>query len=240
MRAVSEHLFVQDRGVVLARLFVNTTLWLLLLGALLLLPAGTLAWPAAWVLLAEMGLLNLASGLWLARRDPELLAERLAPLLRPDQKPWDRRLVIGFQLLWHGWWAVMGLDARLHGIARVAPWLQALGAAGVAASFCLSALAFKANRYASPVVRIQAERGQTLASTGPYRIVRHPMYAGLVLQLIGAPLLVGSVWGLGVAAVLIALLGLRAVLEERVLMRELDGYADYTRRVRRRIVPLVW
>jgi|WetSurMetagenome_2_1015567.scaffolds.fasta_scaffold472475_1 protein-S-isoprenylcysteine O-methyltransferase Ste14 len=239
MRAASEHISV-DRGVLLARLFVNTALWLLLIGALLLLPAGMLAWPAAWVLLAEMGVFNLATGLWLARRDPELLAERLSPLVRPDQKPWDRRLVIAFQLLWHAWWVVMGLDARLHGIARVSPWLQALGAAGVAASFWLSALAFKANRYASPVVRLQTERGQTLACTGPYRVVRHPMYAGLVLQLIGAPLLLGSGWGLGFAILLIALLALRAVLEERMLMGELDGYADYAGRVRRRIVPLVW
>lgn len=240
MRATAEHLFVQSRGVLLARLFVNTALWILLLAALLLLPAGRLAWPAAWALLAEMGLLNLATGLWLARRDPELLAERLSPLVRPDQKPWDRRLVIAFQLLWHGWWVVMGLDERLHGIARVSPWLQALGAAGVAGHFCVSALAFKANRYASPVVRIQTERRQTLACTGPYRIVRHPIYAGLVLLLIGAPLVLGSAWGLAFASVLVALLGLRAVLEERTLLRELDGYADYARRVRRRIVPLVW
>jgi protein-S-isoprenylcysteine O-methyltransferase Ste14 len=238
MPAASEQVFATGRGVVLARLFVNTALWLLLIGALLLLPAGTLAWPAAWVLLAEMGILNLATGLWLAGRDPELLAERLAPLVRPDQKPWDRRLVIGFQLLWHGWWAVMGLDARLNGIAHPPPWLQALGAAGVAVYFGLSALAFKANRYASPVVRIQ--RRQTLACTGPYSVVRHPMYAGLVLQLIGAPLLLGSTWGLGFSAILIALLLLRTVLEERVLTRELDGYADYTRRVRSRIVPMVW
>ena len=101
-------------------------------------------------------------------------------------------------------------------------------------------LTLKANSYAAPVIKIQKERGHTVVTDGPYAYVRHPMYAGALLFVIGAPLLLGSWWGLAAAPFLLIVIGTRAVLEERTLEAELDGYADYAKRVRYRLVPQLW
>jgi protein-S-isoprenylcysteine O-methyltransferase Ste14 len=101
-------------------------------------------------------------------------------------------------------------------------------------------LTFKTNSYAAPVIKIQKERGHRVVTTGPYAYVRHPMYAGAVLFMVGAPLLLGSWLGLLAAVLFIVLIGVRAVLEERTLKAELEGYAEYASRVRYRLVPRVW
>ncbi|MGZ8399743.1 MAG: methyltransferase family protein [Methyloceanibacter sp.] len=90
------------------------------------------------------------------------------------------------------------------------------------------------------MVKIQKERGHRVVTTGPYAYVRHPMYAGALGLVLGAPLLLGSWWGLAGAALLILVMAMRAVLEERALTTELDGYADYAKRVRYRLVPYLW
>src|SRR5215475_12104432 len=107
-------------------------------------------------------------------------------------------------------------------------------------SFALLFLTFRENAYLSPVVRIQGERGHTVVSTGPYRHVRHPMYAAIVVFVVGTSLLLGSWSGLLVGSLFVVLLAWRAVLEERTLRRELPGYARYMARVRYRLVPRVW
>jgi protein-S-isoprenylcysteine O-methyltransferase Ste14 len=101
-------------------------------------------------------------------------------------------------------------------------------------------LTFKTNSYAAPVIKIQKERGHRVVTTGPYAYVRHPMYAGAVLFMVGAPLLLGSWLGLLAAVLFIVLIGVIAVLEERTLKAELEGYAEYASRVRYRLVPRVW
>ena len=101
-------------------------------------------------------------------------------------------------------------------------------------------LTLRANSYAAPVVKIQKERGHRVVTTGPYAYVRHPMYAGALGFLLGVPLLLGSWWGLAAALALVLVMGFRAVLEERALHAELEGYADYAARVRYRLVPYLW
>jgi protein-S-isoprenylcysteine O-methyltransferase Ste14 len=99
---------------------------------------------------------------------------------------------------------------------------------------------FRSNSFAAPQVRIQAERGQHVVTDGPYRIVRHPMYAAALFYFLGAPLLLGSWWGLLPVPFFMASLGARAVGEERMLRQGLPGYDDYTRRVRFRLIPGIW
>jgi protein-S-isoprenylcysteine O-methyltransferase Ste14 len=205
----------------------------------LLVPAGTLDWPAAWGFLAEMGVLSLALGLWLARHDPALLAERLGSPFQRTQKTWDKIFVAVLMVLYFGWLVLIGLDAR-WGISRVPLWLQALGALGVALSTYVTFLTFRENSYAAPVVKIQRERGHRVVSTGPYAYVRHPMYAGGLLTFVGMPLQLGSWLGLAAVALLVPLLAFRMVMEERTLATELDGYRDYAKRVRWRLVPRIW
>jgi protein-S-isoprenylcysteine O-methyltransferase Ste14 len=205
----------------------------------LLVPAGTLDWPAAWGFLAEMGVLSLALGLWLARHDPALLAERLGSPFQRTQKTWDKIFVAVLMVLYFGWLVLIGLDAR-WGISRVPLWLQALGALGVALSTYVTFLTFRENSYAAPVVKIQRERGHRVVSTGPYAYVRHPMYAGGLLTFVVMPLQLGSWLGLAAVALLVPLLAFRMVMEERTLAAELDGYRDYAKRVRWRLVPRIW
>ena len=223
----------------LARLIIQSVVWIAVLGALLFFPAGTLHWTGAWVFVGELFFAGLAIGAWLARRDPDLLRERLGPLVQKRQAAWDKVLIPAFFLLFLAWLAAMGLEVRRFG-PRVPAALAAIGALGPLASYVLGYFAFRANSYAAPVVKIQSERGQRVATTGPYRYVRHPMYAGATLFLVGTPLLLGSRRGLAIAPVLVVLLGLRAVLEERTLGRELDGYAEYAARVRYRLIPWIW
>ena len=210
-----------------------------MMAVFLLVPAGTLDWPAAWGFLAEMGVLSLALGLWLARHDPALLAERLGSPFQRTQKTWDKIFVVVLMVLYFGWLVLIGLDAR-WGISRVPLWLQALGALGVALSTYVTFLTFRENSYAAPVVKIQRERGHRVVSTGPYAYVRHPMYAGGLLMFVGMPLQLGSWLGLAAVALLVPLLAFRMVMEERTLAAELDGYRDYAKRVRWRLVPRIW
>ncbi len=135
----------------------------------------------------------------------------------------------------------MPLDARRF--AWTPPLSLALKAAGGALLLASAFFLFRAfhdNTFLSPLVRIQAERKQRVVSTGVYALVRHPMYLGAILMFVGAPLLLGSAIGIGVAAAMTLLLAFRVVGEERVLTDELEGYAEYRKKVRYRLVPLVW
>jgi protein-S-isoprenylcysteine O-methyltransferase Ste14 len=208
---------------------------------LLFVPAGTLAWPGAWVFLAIMAVASFGGTAWLARHDPALLKERMRPPIQRDQKSWDRLLMGAFIPLWLGWFVLMGLDKRFSWSSPPVPVsLQALGVVLIGLTLCLGLRVLQENSFAAPVVKIQKERGHRVVTSGPYAYVRHPMYASAILLAVGVPLLLGSWWGLCVAPNLILLLALRAVLEERMLKAELEGYADYAARVRYRLVPLVW
>lgn len=221
-------------------LFSRTLFYLVFVAALLFLSAGTLAWPAAWVYLALTAIIGIGGGLWLGRHDPALLAERLKPMIQREQKPWDKAFMIIMLVLWAGWLVLMGLDAGRFHWSRVPLSVQILGVGLIAIGCYLVWLTFRENSYAAPVVKIQKERGHRVVSTGPYAYVRHPMYAGALGFIVGAPLLLGSWWGLAGALLLVLAMSFRAVLEERALTAELDGYKDYAARVRYRLVPYLW
>ena len=183
--------------------------------------------------------LGLGVGLWLARVDPELLEERMRPPVRRAQRPWDRVLMAVAGLAFFGWLAEMGWEIGRWGV-RTPPWAQGTGALLVAGCFLGAAWIFHENRFAIPVVEGQQARGQRVVTTGPYAYVRHPMYAGVLFFFLGAPLLLGSRWGLLFAPLMLPLLVVRALGEERVLIAELPGYPEYAARVRARFLPGVW
>jgi len=222
------------------RLIWQTAVWLASMAALLFIPAGTFAWPAAWIYLAEMGVAGLLIGLWLARHNPGLLAERMSPLIQRAQKRWDKVLMISLIVLWCAWFVLIALDAMRYRWSEVPFWAQAVGALWISIAMYVVFTTMRANSFAAPVVKIQSERGHRVVSDGPYAVVRHPMYAGALLLFLGTPLLLGSRWGLALAPVIAVLMGTRAVMEERTLARELEGYKEYAARVRYRMIPLVW
>ncbi len=202
--------------------------------------AGTLRWPSAWVFLALMGCCSLGLGLWLARHNPALLAERLAPFVQAGQKSWDRVLTLAMTLAAGLWFLLMALDAGRWQLMPLPFGAQILGTILIAAFFAIIWAVMRANNFAIPVVKIQENRSHAVASGGPYKIVRHPMYAATLLFYIGAPLLLGSSLGLLVSPLLAALLVLRTEKEDAALLAELPGYMDYAKETTRRLIPFVW
>jgi protein-S-isoprenylcysteine O-methyltransferase Ste14 len=223
----------------IARLLLQTVLWVVGLGALLFLPAGTLHWPAAWLYLATTAVLGLAIGLWFAKVDPALLAERMNPMMQEGQPAADKKFMLAFGFAGLIWFLLIGFDRRWHW-SEMPVVLQALGFVLLLASMALITRVARENSFAAPVVRVQSERGHRVIDTGPYAWVRHPMYSGAVLYFAAIALLLGSWWGLVLSAVFFVLFGIRAGLEERALVDGLPGYADYLARVRYRLVPGVW
>jgi len=135
---------------------------------------------------------------------------------------------------------LIALDARRFGWSHVPLWAQALGAVLIPLGMVLVWQTFRFNTFAAPQVRVQAARAHQVVTDGPYRVVRHPMYAGGMLWLLGMPLLLGSWWGVVAVPLLVAGMALRAVGEERMLRRELSCCDEHARRVRFRLLPGIW
>jgi protein-S-isoprenylcysteine O-methyltransferase Ste14 len=222
------------------RLIVQTFVWYGAMGLMLFLAAGTADWRAGWLFLAQMIVISLGGGLWLARHDPGLIAERLKPPIQKDQPAADKFLIIVIILAFLGAHVLMALDAVRFGWSSAPSWVQAIGELILLVALWISFATLRENSFAAPVVKIQQDRGQTVIATGPYRYVRHPMYAGGLLFVAGTSLLLGSWWGLAAVLVLAALLGTRIQIEEAALRAGLQGYDDYAARVRYRLIPLVW
>jgi len=225
---------------VISKVLIRTAVWLAVASAVLFVPAGTIYWPEAWVFLAGLGVLGLVSGLSLARHDPDLLKERMRLPLQREQKSWDQSLMLLIVLLGFAEFVVSALDAVRFQVSLVPLWIEILGATGVALGFYLYFVALRENTYAAPVVKIQKDREHRVITTGPYALVRHPLYAGAILFFFAAPLLLGSWYGLAFALVITALYVIRTVWEEATLKAELEGYDAYAARVRYRLVPGVW
>jgi protein-S-isoprenylcysteine O-methyltransferase Ste14 len=220
------------------RTIVSAAIMYPLLGAMLFGAAGTVRWIAGWsfFLFFIAGCLGVTR--WLLVHDPGLLEERMR--VGKNQQPWDKIFLGLIYVLFLAWYLGMPLDAVRWHWSHFPIWLQAVGVPLTAFSFYILFATFRANPFLSGVVRIQEERGHAVISTGPYRFVRHPMYAGAVVLFAGAPLWLGSWLGLAVGGLFALLLAARAVLEERTLARELTGYDEYRRKVRYRLVPYLW
>jgi protein-S-isoprenylcysteine O-methyltransferase Ste14 len=222
------------------RAVVQTMLWLVVLAALLFVAAGDWDWPQAWAYLLETAVASLAFIAWLGRTDPALLESRLASGFHPDQGWWDRVFLCCGGLALVAWLVLAGLDAHRFHWSHTPLWAQGLGAGLIALCMVLVALVFRANSFAAPQVRIQAERQQRVVTTGPYSIVRHPMYSAAFFYFLGVPLLLGSCWALLPVPLFVAGFGVRAIGEERVLRAALPGYAAYAEMVRFRLIPGLW
>lgn len=237
---VARSAIIASGRAMLLKMIVQSVLGFMLLAVLLFPPAGTLAWPGAWAFLTLFSAGGFAMGLWLWSTDPGLLAERMTSPLSADQRPRDRAIMAVTLFACAAWFVVMGLDRRLN-LSHAPFWVQALGAALIAVAFGGFASVLRANSFAAITVRVQGERGQTVISTGPYAVVRHPMYASGLLLMAGTPLLLlGSLWGLAGLAAFLPLLAARALGEEEVLMTGLPGYAAYMAKVSARLLPGVW
>jgi protein-S-isoprenylcysteine O-methyltransferase Ste14 len=210
-----------------------------LMGAVILfLSAGRWDWVMGWACVILTALWVGATALVVIPRNPELLAERLGP--RKGAKTWDAMImsIVGLALV--ACYIVAGLDVRNEWTTGISPLLQVAALIIVVLGYAVTVWATAANAFFSSIVRIQKERGHTVAAGGPYRFVRHPAYVGGVALYLATPVMLGSVWALipgGLSAVLMIV---RTALEDKTLLNELDGYKDYAQRVRYRLLPGVW
>jgi protein-S-isoprenylcysteine O-methyltransferase Ste14 len=211
--------------------------WLLSL-LVLFVPAGTFAWSAGWIFFTLFFGFVLFLSLWLLKFNPSLLSERLT-ILRHDQQNADKEWLVAFYLLSLGWLAIMPMDAvRLHWLV-MPTWVTSIGMVLLLCSLCGIFLTLRENPYASPVLRLQEDRGQTVVDTGVYSYMRHPLYTSAVLFYGAVPLIFNSGVGLLLSPIFVGMLIIRSVLEERML-QELPGYNIYMERVKYRFFPYIW
>jgi len=220
---------------------ISAFFYLLFFPAILLFFGGDWRWTEGWVYSIVFYVTCSANLLYLHFKDPALLKERFGSPIQKEQKPWDKVVLLLFFLEFLVWFAIMPLDARrFHWSPEFPLWIRIAGALLLILSMALVFEALRENTFAAPVVKMQKERGQKVISTGMYGVVRHPMYAGAVLLFISTPLLLGSVYGLVIGLLLIITIAARSVGEEAMLKRELEGYSDYTKKVKWRIIPFIF
>ena len=225
----------------LLRTAMQSALWIGLMGVCLFVAAGNWTWPQGWAFIAIYFFGSLGFAAYYAKRDPALLQSRMEPLKDKGAPLWDRIFLLTFVTIWFLWLIFMGVDAqRWHLSAPMPMIVNAIGAVLIVVGFLATLAVFNANSFAEPTVRLQTDRHQHVIDTGPYALVRHPMYASAIFYLFGMPLLLGSKWGLLAPPLFIAGVSLRAIAEENKLARELPGYADYMARVPYRLIPFVW
>jgi len=218
------------RKAALLRFFLSVVL----LGLVFFLPAGTLKYWEAWVYMAVMFTPVSIMMIYLLKKDPELLERRLR--MKEKETGQKKLVALGYGLFVIGF-LVPGLDRRF-GWSSVPPAIVVAADALFLVGYALFVLVLRENRYASHVVEI--EHKQKVITTGPYAAVRHPMYSALGLIYGFSPLALGSYWAVIPFVLLILILAARLLDEEKVLLRELDGYREYTQKTRYRLIPGVW
>jgi protein-S-isoprenylcysteine O-methyltransferase Ste14 len=225
----------------IARLVFAIVIQLLLLGIMLFLPAGTWHWWRAWWLIGLFLVAAVVTTTNLFPTHGALLEERLGPLFREGQPLADKIVLIPFLAAFFGWLAFIPLDVfRFHLIDPPGTIVSSLGLMLFVWGWWIAHRSLQDNAFASAVVRYQRERQHKVIDTGAYGIVRHPMYAGAVVLMVGIALWLQSYAGALGAAVPLGLLVLRIGVEERFLLRELPGYRAYAAKVRYRLVPYLW
>jgi protein-S-isoprenylcysteine O-methyltransferase Ste14 len=207
------------------------------MGLLLFVPAGTVHYWPAWMYLSIFMGASALTTLYLLRRDPALLERRMSGGPMAEKRPVQRVLMLGTSLGFIALLVVPAIDHRF-GWSPVPLGVVVAGDVLVAIGFGLIVRVYRENTFSSATIEVT--ENQTVISTGPYAIVRHPMYASALLYLVGTPLALGSYWGLVPIAAMMPFLIWRLLDEERFLAKNLAGYTEYQKRVRHRLVPFVW
>lgn len=207
---------------------------LVAIAAIIFLPAWTLRYWQGWLYMAILFLPMLFVMYYLLHNDPELLERRM----RMRERESEQKKIIGLSMIpFLLAYILPGFDVRL-GWSNVPAWVSILAAALVLAGYAFVFFVFRENRYASRVIEVEKE--QAVISSGPYGLVRHPMYLGMSLLYVFSPLVLGSYWAMIPAALIIPVLVARILNEEKVLARDLKGYPEYMQKVRYRLFPGVW
>jgi protein-S-isoprenylcysteine O-methyltransferase Ste14 len=217
--------------------FGGLLLLFLVMAALLFIPAETLDYWQAWTFLAVYFAASLAITLYLMKKDPQLLARRMSGGPTAEKQTTQKIIMSFTSLGFIGLLVVPALDHRLAW-SHMPTYAALAGDVLVALGWIAIFLVFKENTFTSATIELAPD--QKVRSTGPYALVRHPMYAGALVMLLGIPIALGSWWGVLVIAVIMPALIWRLFDEEKFLTRNLPGYREYQNKVRYRLIPHVW
>jgi protein-S-isoprenylcysteine O-methyltransferase Ste14 len=220
---------------------LNVVMTALFFPAITLLLAGNWRWVEGWIFSLWLVIMILFSLVYTYWKDPALLAERTKAPGSDNQKSWDKILMVSLLIMALFWFVILPLDAgRFHWSPAFPLWLKILGGVVLVPALYLIERSVIDNTFLSAMVRVQSERKQRVITTGVYGFVRHPLYLGCTLMIISAPLLVGSVYGLIITFLAFIVLAGRIIGEEKMLLEELEGYEDYQKNVKYRLIPFVW
>jgi protein-S-isoprenylcysteine O-methyltransferase Ste14 len=211
----------------------------LVCGAILLGVGGRWNWFEGWGLAVTVFLYLVGTSLWVARHAPGLSSERVRAVAHPGSL-FERLILIWAVVVQAALIVVAALDGGRFRWSQVPLWAEIVGWLMLAGFVALGLAVMAHNAYLSAVVRIQSERGHTVVTTGPYRVIRHPMYAAILLMAAGLPLALGSLWALLPGGLLALTFVFRTYQEDRFLAAHLPGYANYAQKTRYRLLPGVW
>ena len=197
--------------------------------------AGTLHYWQGWLYWAVLVLPMLAAVGYLLRADPQLLERRMKS---HEKEPEQRTIILLGSAVFVADFLAIAIDLRMHGLNQVPPSLVLAADAAVFLGYGLIFWVFKENSYASRTIEVV--KGQKVITSGPYSIIRHPMYLGFLVMYLLTPIALGSWWAVPVFALYIPILVWRIYSEEKVLLRDLPGYNEYCQKRRYRLLPLIW
>ncbi len=215
------------------------TLIALAIGGMLMLVGGCWGWIEGWILAGATFVLLVGSSIWAARSAPGMARERVQAVARPGSLH-ERIILIGVPVLLAILIVVAALDGGRFRWSQVPVWLEIAGFGLIALYMLLNIWAATSNPFLSAAARVQDDRGHHVITTGPYRLVRHPMYLGLCLLGAGVPLALGSWWALIPGGAFVATFVYRTWQEDRFLLANLPGYPEYAQRTHFRLIPGVW
>jgi len=194
-------------------------------------------WWEAWILLILLTFLMAYMLFWLNKHNPQVLRSRASVkgMEKKDIIPMSLLIVASFAMF-----IVVCLDGGRYHWSTVPLWSKIIGFIGFVIGFIITVLVQKENAYASKVVRIDKEGGHKVITTGPYAVVRHPLYSGFILWFFSMSIALGSLYGLILVVLMTTLLIVRIHFEEKLLHEELEGYTEYTKKVKKRLIPWIW
>ena len=223
------------------RMVVRFLVFAVLLPFVLVIAAGRLDWTMAWVYIGIHVAFTLMSRLIVLRSSPETLIERARAMQAEDVAGGDRFMVVIIGLIAPlVIWTIAGLDDRFNWSPDISMLAQTISLTFVILGYAAGTWAMITNAFFSSVARIQEDRDHHVVSGGPYRIVRHPGYAGGVFSSLAMPLMLGSLWALIPSGIALVFLVIRTKIEDEMLMTELPGYRDFAQQTRYRLVPGIW